>query len=32
MKFISKKQTDEMAIDYLTKEEKEYLLDVGHKT
>ncbi len=32
MKFISKKQTEEMAIDYLTKEEKEYLLDVGRKT
>ena len=32
MKIISKKQTEEMAIDYLTKEEKEYLLDVGRKT
>ena len=32
MNIISKKQTEEMAIDYLTKEEKEYLLDVGRKT
>ena len=32
MKIISKKQTEEMAIDYLTKEEKEYLLEVGRRT
>ena len=32
MNFISKKQTEEMAIDYLTKEEKNYLLEVGRRT
>ena len=32
MKIISKKQIEEMAIDYLTKEEKEYLLEVGRRT
>ena len=32
MNFISKKQTEEMAIDYLTKEEKDYLLEVGRRT
>ena len=32
MKFVSKKQTEEMAIDYLTNEEKAYLLEVGERT
>ncbi len=32
MKYISKKQRKEMAIDYLNDSEKEYLLEVGRRT